>query len=134
MSSITAKAGGGIVPVVAACAVVGVSSWVLWRRLKTRVIGRIQVEDLLIYPIKSCAEQSVDTATPTPRGFEGDRMLQVVDANGKYCTPRDKDKSKLFQIKAELWGNKIILKSPNVDDADGDLEIDLDDKSKTQEV
>ena len=121
-------ASGNKAAVFTAVAVVAVSSvYLLWRRVKARVMSGavVRVDSLYIYPVKSCAEQSVDTAIPTLRGFEGDRTLQVVDANGKYCTPRDKDKSKLFHVTVELWGsNKLIFKSPYVEDI---LEIDLDD-------
>ncbi|CAB9496996.1 amidoxime reducing component 2 [Seminavis robusta] len=70
--------------------------------LVTKPDPAIKVSELNIYPVKSCAEQSVSEATVTPRGFAGDRIAMVVDANGKCCTSRDKDKAKLFHIHADL--------------------------------
>jgi hypothetical protein len=81
------------------------------------------VDALNIYPVKSCAELPLDTATPTPRGFEGDHIAQVTDRDGKYCTPRDTDKTKLFHVRAEIWGDRFIFKSPYVEEQ---LELDPD--------
>jgi uncharacterized protein YcbX len=92
---------------------VSVTTLFLWKRfLRKKVMGAVTVSELYVYPIKSCAELSLDTATPTPRGFEGDRIAQVTDKDGKYCTPRDKDKAKLFHVQVELWGDSMIVKAP----------------------
>ena len=115
-----------MIPVITAVAIVSLSTLLLWKRVKKRVVGDVTVDELNVYPVKSCAEVSLDTVTPTVRGFQGDRMFQVTDKDGKYCTPRDKDKSKLFLVNAELWGDLLILKSPHVK---APLEIDLE-KSK----
>lgn len=58
---------------------------------------KVKISELHIYPIKSCAEQSVDTATATETGFVGDRVAMVVDKDGKCCTPRDSS-SHLFHV------------------------------------
>lgn len=107
------KAGSSLlVPVLAATAVVAVTTLVVWKRfLRKQVLGAVTVSELYVYPIKSCAELSLDTATPSPQGFEGDRIAQVTDVNGKYCTPRDKDKAKLFHVQVELWGDSMIVKA-----------------------
>lgn len=68
----------------------------------TKPDSSIKVTELNIYPVKSCAEQSVQTATVTPRGFEGDRVAMVVDKDGNCCTSRDKDKAKLFYVHPEI--------------------------------
>jgi uncharacterized protein len=90
----------------------------------TRPNPAIKVSELNIYPIKSCAEQRVSEAVVTPRGFEGDRIAMVVDANGKCCTSRDKDKAKLFHVHVDLDADKdiITLTSPA---AYYPLEVDL---------
>ena len=106
--------GANLVPTLTAVAIATVTTVLLWRRLKRSVLGKVVVSELFIYPIKSCAETSLDTATPTARGFEGDRMAQVTDAAGKYCTPRDPDKEKLFHVQPEIWGNTLVLKSRHV--------------------
>ena len=128
----SSKAGSSLIPVVTTVAVVSASvTWLFWKQIKRSVLGAVTVDELNVYPIKSCAELSLDAATPTARGFEGDRMAQVTDKNGKYCTPRDPDKAKLFHVKAEVWGDALLLlKSPNVDEP---LELDLD-KFKTDPV
>ena len=63
--------------------------------------ARPSVAELYIYPIKSCAETSAKSACVTARGFEGDRMFQCTSL-GFVCTPRDKDKARLFHVKPSL--------------------------------
>mmetsp|Transcript_65274 Transcript_65274/g.123652 ORF Transcript_65274/g.123652 Transcript_65274/m.123652 type:complete len:347 (+) Transcript_65274:37-1077(+) len=77
---------------------------VLWgrRRRRKSLCGPARVTDLLIYPIKSCAEIRREIAVVGARGFEGDRVLQVTDSDGKFCTPRDKDKVRLFHVCCQL--------------------------------
>ena len=48
----------------------------------------------------------------TPRGFEGDRLFQCTDGNGKYCTPRDDDKAKLFHIIPKWTADELVLAAP----------------------
>lgn len=82
-------------------------------------IGSTQptVRELNIYPIKSCAEIQVDSAVVTPRGFENDRIFQVVykDYKWKYATPRNKEFGKLFHIKPTISddGSSLELSSPH---------------------
>eukprot|EP00563_Minutocellus_polymorphus_P021084 CAMPEP_0197717570 /NCGR_PEP_ID=MMETSP1434-20131217/2061_1 /TAXON_ID=265543 /ORGANISM="Minutocellus polymorphus, Strain CCMP3303" /LENGTH=342 /DNA_ID=CAMNT_0043302119 /DNA_START=30 /DNA_END=1058 /DNA_ORIENTATION=- len=110
-----------LLPAIASAVVVGASSYYLWKRIFKRA-GTITVTGLNIYPVKSCRELPVDAAVPTVRGFAGDRIAQVTDANGKYCTPREKDKAKLFQVQAEVWGDdRLILRSPDVEES---IEVD----------
>jgi len=108
-------------PAIASAIVIGASSYYLWKRIVKRS-GKITVTALNIYPVKSCRELSVDAAVPTPRGFAGDRIAQVTDANGKFCTPRAPDKVKLFHVQAEVWGDdRLILRTPHVEDS---IEVD----------
>lgn len=91
---------------VAAVAVTGVSvaavAVLLRRRSRRTTLRRdLRVGDLLVYPIKSCAEIHCETAVVRARGFEGDRVLQVIDKNGIYCTPRDSEKVRLFHIRCQ---------------------------------
>ena len=122
----SSKFGGAanIVPTLTAVAIATVTTLILWRRLKQSVLGKVVVTELFIYPVKSCAETSLDVATPTARGFAGDRLAQVTDETGKYCTPREKGKEKLFHVQAEIWGNSLTLKSPH--GALEPLQVDLD--------
>jgi uncharacterized protein len=68
----------------------------------TKPDASIKITQLNIYPVKSCAEQSVPEATVTPKGFQGDRIAMVVDQDGKCCTSRDKDQAKLFHVHPEI--------------------------------
>jgi uncharacterized protein YcbX len=91
------------------------------------------VQDINIYPIKSCAEIRVTAAKATPLGFENDRIAQFTDGKGSVCTPRAEGNSKLFHIRpsyAASQGNTIItLAFPGQDP------ISLDtSKSSTKEV
>lgn len=79
------------------------------------------VAELNVYPIKSCAETTVPTAFATEHGFKNDRIAQVVDKTGMYCTPRDKDNAKLFHVKPELEDGVLTLSAPDV----APLTIDL---------
>ena len=109
-------------PIIASAVVIAASSYYLWKRIIKRSGSSITVTALNIFPVKSCRELPVDVGVPTPRGFAGDRIAQVTDANGKYCTPREKDKDKLFHVQAEVWGDdRLILRSPDVEET---IEID----------
>ena len=62
----------------------------------------IRVSQLCIYPVKSCAEQEIDTGKVTLSGFQGDRVAMIVDKDGKCATSRDKDNAKLFFMRASI--------------------------------
>ena len=47
----------------------------------------LRVQELYIYPIKSCGEISLSNAKVTPIGFEHDRILQVVTKVDKKDSP-----------------------------------------------
>jgi len=61
-----------------------------------------KVSQLNVYPIKSCGEVSVQHAQTTPYGFEYDRIMQVVDDKGVFCTPRNPKYAKLFHIQPSM--------------------------------
>jgi hypothetical protein len=48
------------------------------------------VAELVIYPIKSCGSIRVNEAVATEYGFVNDRIAQISDSAGMYCTPREK--------------------------------------------
>lgn len=89
------------------------------------------VQELYIYPIKSCAEIRIpNSAKVTPIGFEHDRILQVIAKGAtekdspyqpdfSYCTPREKRYEKLFHVKPTLidGGSTLELSSKHVDDS-----------------
>lgn len=111
-----------VIPAVVATVVVSATTLFVWKHVKKSVTGAVTVTELNVYPVKSCAEVTLDCATPTERGFEGDRIIQVTDKDGKYCTPRDEDKAKLFQVEVEIWGDGITLKAAEMEET---LELDL---------
>lgn len=97
----------------------------------------VQVSQLLIYPIKSCAEISLAQAKATPLGFEKDRVFQISEATtaeAQYCTPRDKKYAKLFHVKPTFKDDDeetLVLTAPNAKEP---LEISLQlDKSKVSQ-
>jgi uncharacterized protein YcbX len=80
------------------------------------------VNDLFIYPVKSCGACRVGSAAVTPRGFHRDRIFQVVkqvDGAWHYCTPREKSSEKLFHITPNLSddGKLLVLSSPHARNA-----------------
>ena len=81
------------------------------------------VQELYIYPIKSCGEIQLPNARVTPLGFEHDRIMQVVSKveqkdsplqpDYTYCTPREKRYEKLFHVMPSFDGDttlKLTLK------------------------
>jgi len=98
------------------------------------------VTDLKIYPNKSCGAITLAAAHATETGFENDRIAQISDADGTYCTPRHTQYAKLFHIQPKLSDRdndndndndngsdatkhkKLLLSSPN---ATHELELDL---------
>ncbi len=48
----------------------------------------MQLAEIRLYPIKSCAGISVDSALLEPRGFAGDRRYMLVDERGRFLTQR----------------------------------------------
>lgn len=98
----------------------------LTRESKTPVVREVN-----IYPIKSCAEIRVAGQAVTARGFQNDRIFQVVSkVDGKwcFCTPRNKAFVKLFHLKplitTDKEGIKLKLSSPH---RKGNFILDLDD-------
>lgn len=89
------------------------------------------VSELYIYPIKSCGNIRVKEAVVTEHGFVNDRIAQISDSAGMYCTPREKKFEKLFHITQALINGKLILSSP--ESGSTSLEIDLA-NSKTKPI
>jgi uncharacterized protein YcbX len=70
----------------------------------------MQVTGLFIYPVKSCAEQSLASAEVTPRGFAGDRIFQVTHADEqRYLTPRESGCERLFHVQPRLSDDRATL-------------------------
>jgi uncharacterized protein YcbX len=84
------------------------------------------VSDIKVYPVKSCAHIQVTEAVATDLGFENDRIAQVSDSKGNYCTPRDKKCAKLFRITTKIQNKTLTLSASDK----SDLVIDLNGKTK----
>eukprot|EP00322_Chrysochromulina_rotalis_P024621 CAMPEP_0115858584 /NCGR_PEP_ID=MMETSP0287-20121206/16174_1 /TAXON_ID=412157 /ORGANISM="Chrysochromulina rotalis, Strain UIO044" /LENGTH=361 /DNA_ID=CAMNT_0003312855 /DNA_START=114 /DNA_END=1199 /DNA_ORIENTATION=+ len=95
---------------------VGVLTFILWSFYwPYHEARKPHVTAIYIYPIKSCAAIEVPQSSALARGFEGDRIFQCTDRNGKYCTPRDEDKSKLLKVQPDfVSSSKILLKAEGV--------------------
>lgn len=59
----------------------------------------LKIAELNLYPLKSCAQISLDQAAVGPLGLEGDRRWMVVDPNGRFMTGREQPK--LLSIRAQ---------------------------------
>ncbi|NGN40250.1 MOSC domain-containing protein [Mesorhizobium sp. CGMCC 1.15528] len=71
-----------------------------------------RVESLHIYPLKSGAGLSVETARLEPEGLVGDRRMMVVDEEGNCITARKT--SKLMQVRTHLDGDEVVLTAPGM--------------------
>jgi len=110
----------------------------------TDTASTVIVSELNIYPVKCCAEISVETATTTPRGFENDRVAQVIDKDGAFCTPRDEKHTKLFHVTPRFTtdtgtgtgstnGQRLVLQTRNLAEEDV-IEIDWSNDTNNEGV
>ncbi len=65
------------------------------------------VSGLFVYPIKSCRGIAVDEARAGARGFEHDRRLMVVDANGRFVTQRQFPQMALIEVESVDGGWRL---------------------------
>ncbi|MBX3726161.1 MAG: MOSC domain-containing protein [Xanthomonadales bacterium] len=72
--------------------------------------GRVQLEAIYRYPLKSAAAQPLAQATVEPRGLKGDRRWLVVDADGRFLTGRQLPA--LVRIRAVAMPDGLVLQSP----------------------
>lgn len=105
-------------------------------RARRRRFRHLVVRDVLIYPVKSCAEQRLPAASACAMGFKGDRVLQVSDEKEKrYCTPRQKDKRSLFHVQCELVGPRLSALTLSVKNGKAPpLHIDLEGPSSSCQI
>lgn len=82
----------------------------------------IQIKQLFIYPVKSCAGIQVDSAEALPFGFAGDRRWMIVNEKGQMLTQRKIQK--LALIKPIL--NKGDLQLSHAKAGNIDVEINED--------
>jgi uncharacterized protein YcbX len=70
------------------------------------------IDQLWVYPIKSCAGISVQHATLTDTGLDLDRAWMVVDAQGQMLTQRSVPRMALIQ--PELRHAELVLRAPGM--------------------
>ena len=70
------------------------------------------IDQLWVYPIKSCAGISVQHATLTDTGLDLDRAWMVVDAQGQMLTQRRVPRMALIQ--PELRHDELVLRAPGM--------------------
>jgi uncharacterized protein YcbX len=71
-----------------------------------------RIEQLLIYPVKSCAGVAVPEALLTETGLDLDRAWMVVDADGEFVTQRDMPRLALVQ--PQLKTDHLVLRAPGM--------------------
>lgn len=73
----------------------------------------MQLSEISIYPVKSCAGISLDTAEVEPRGLQFDRRWMLANANtGKFLTARDTPK--LLSLRTRPSDAGIALSAPDL--------------------
>ncbi len=79
-------------------------------------MAEIILSGLHIYPVKSTAGISLDTAALTPQGLQGDRRYMVVSANGQFMTQRRFPRMALVQVAIENVGSReqLMLTAPGM--------------------
>lgn len=71
-----------------------------------------RIDQLWIYPVKSCAGVSLTQASLTPTGLEWDRAWMVVDAQGEFVTQRELPRMALIQPAFKL--DQLVLRAPGM--------------------
>jgi uncharacterized protein len=71
-----------------------------------------RIDQLWVYPIKSCAGVALDQALLTPTGLEWDRAWMVVDGQGEFVTQRELPRMALIQPAFKL--DQLVLRAPGM--------------------
>lgn len=58
----------------------------------------VRIQELHVYPIKSCKGIAVNQCVVTARGFHLDRMFMVVDKSGKFVSQRSYPSMSLIEV------------------------------------
>lgn len=67
----------------------------------------MQLTDLYLYPLKSCAPLAVDDARVEARGLAGDRRWMIVDAENRFITARQFPRITLLQAWPDTRGLRL---------------------------
>jgi uncharacterized protein YcbX len=71
-------------------------------------MSAITVKQIIVYPIKTLAGVSVDSAEIEPRGLKYDRRWMLVDADGKFISQREFPKLALTSVRFEQDGIVVL--------------------------
>lgn len=72
----------------------------------------MQVSEVTIYPIKSCAGISLSSASTTSRGFEYDRYWLITQPDGTFLTQREFPK--MVHIQTRVENNRLYFNAPDM--------------------
>lgn len=72
----------------------------------------MQLTDLYLYPLKSCAPLAVQQATVEPRGLAGDRRWMIIDATDRFITARQFPRITLIRARPDERG--LVLDAPGM--------------------
>src|SRR5574343_1395725 len=72
----------------------------------------LQIEQLWIYPVKSCAGIRLEQAELQLAGLEWDRAWMVVDAQGEFVSQRELPRMVLIQPAFKL--DQLVLRAPGM--------------------
>jgi uncharacterized protein YcbX len=83
---------------------------------------RARVVELVRYPIKGCAGESLDQVNAGRMGLAGDRLFMLVDETGTFLTQRTRPA--MAVVRPRLAGAELILSAPGMPDARFDIVFD----------
>lgn len=81
-----------------------------------------QVVELVRYPIKGCAGESLDRVNVGPMGLADDRLFMVVDETGTFVSQRTHPV--MAVIRPELADGRLAVSAPGIEDARFDVLTD----------
>lgn len=73
----------------------------------------MRVEEIIRYPLKSGAGESLDSASISLRGLPYDRHWMVVTGSGTLVSQRDRGMQKLSLVTVSFDGDSVQLSAPN---------------------
>jgi uncharacterized protein YcbX len=80
-------------------------------------LSQSSVSALFVYPIKSCAGSSLQTAEIVPTGIKHDREMMLVFPNGRFVSQRDRGCERLGLVKPEFLNDSLVkVTTPNMPD------------------
>jgi uncharacterized protein YcbX len=76
-----------------------------------------QLAAIVVYPVKSCAGNALESAQVQARGLADDRRWMLVDESGRFLTGRQLPR--LVRVQAQpLAGDRLRLRAPGIDAID----------------